>query len=269
MVGTIKFAFDPVKLKDLARERHEAYVNATPFPHIVFDNFFSEEILGRVCEEFPKPGEVNWTLRYHDNSKKLEFNSETQLGEFAWRLITQLNSSTFITFLEKLTGINGLIPDPHLWGGGLHQIERGGYLNVHADFNWHEKLKLDRRLNLLLYLNKDWKEEYGGCLELWDRNMSRCEKKLLPLFNRCVIFNTTDYSYHGHPIPLTCPEGLTRKSLALYYYSNGRPAEEISKPHSTLYQRKNSKRPSLLNFFAAMTRRQKGSKEVSGGPSGG
>ena len=234
----IEFAFDPEKLANLAATHYESYAQATPFPHIVLDNLFSSEFLNRICQEFPKPGEVSWTRRYHENSKKLEFHEEAQMGEFTWRLVAQLNSLTFMIFLEKLTGINGLVPDPHLVGGGLHQIEKGGFLNIHADFNWHEKLKLDRRLNLLLYLNKDWKEEYGGHLELWMRDMSRCEKKLLPIFNRCVIFNTTDFSYHGHPEPLKCPEGMTRKSLALYYYSNGRPAEERSKPHSTLYQKK-------------------------------
>ncbi len=103
-------------------------------------------------------------------------------------------------------------------------------------FNRHEKLQLDRRLNLLIYLNKDWKEDYGGYFEMWNTEMTRCEKKVLPIFNRCVIFSTTDFSYHGHPEPLTCPEGWTRKSLALYYYSNGRPAEEISGDHSTLFK---------------------------------
>jgi hypothetical protein len=159
------------------------------------------------------------------------------MGVKTRNFLYQLNSSTFITFLEELTGIEGIIPDPHFAGGGLHQIETGGYLKVHVDFNRHERLKLDRRLNLLIYLNKNWKEEYGGCLELWDRDMTRCEKKILPIFNRFVLFSTTDFSYHGHPEPLACPEGWTRKSLALYYYSNGRPAEEIAEVgHSTIFR---------------------------------
>ena len=121
-------------------------------------------------------------------------------------------------------------------GGGLHQIERGGYLKIHADFNRHPKFNLDRRLNLLLYLNENWKEEYGGHLELWNNQMTACVRRISPIFNRCVIFNTTDFSYHGHPEPLTCPEHVTRKSLALYYYSNGRPETERSRPHGTLTQ---------------------------------
>jgi hypothetical protein len=132
--------------------------------------------------------------------------------------------------------VDNLIPDPRFEGGGLHQIVRGGKLGVHADFNKHRDFGLDRRLNLLLYLNRDWREEYGGHLQLWDRDVARCEAKVLPVFNRVMIFGTTDFTFHGHPDPLTCPEGMTRKSLALYYFSNGRPAEEITGEHSTIFK---------------------------------
>jgi Rps23 Pro-64 3,4-dihydroxylase Tpa1-like proline 4-hydroxylase len=136
-----------------------------------------------------------------------------------------------------LTGIEGLLPDPHMQGGGIHQIHRGGFLRVHADFNKHPKFGLDRRLNLLLYLNKDWQEEYGGEIELWSRDMARCERRILPTARRCLIFSTLSDSYHGHPHPLTCPEGMTRKSIAMYYYTNGRPAEEQRPQHGTLWQK--------------------------------
>jgi Rps23 Pro-64 3,4-dihydroxylase Tpa1-like proline 4-hydroxylase len=157
-----------------------------------------------------------------------------------------LNSAAFLQFLQILTGIKEpLIGDPYLAGGGMHEIKKGGFLKVHADFNKHPELKLDRRINVLVYLNKDWKEEYGGYFELWDKSMSNCEKKIAPIFNKMVIFSTTDYSYHGHPDPLTCPEDRSRKSLALYYYSNGRPVGEINKDnesHGTLFvARKNNK----------------------------
>ena len=122
-----------------------------------------------------------------------------------------------------MTGIQSLIPDPSFQGGGLHQIVPGGKLGIHADFNKHSRFGLDRRLNLLLYLNKNWREEYGGHLELWDRDMTHCEAKVAPIFNRVMVFGTTDFTYHGHPDPLRCPEGMTRKSLALYYFSDGRP----------------------------------------------
>src|SRR5204863_6284010 len=129
--------------------------------------------------------------------------------------------------------IEGLIPDPYLFGGGLHQIERGGVLSVHADYNFHPVMHVDRRLNLLVYLNESWDPSWGGDLELWDRDMRRAVKTIEPVAGRCVIFGTTDFSYHGHPDPLTCPPEVTRRSLALYYYTNGRPAHEVDPSRNT------------------------------------
>lgn len=137
-------------------------------------------------------------------------------------MLYHLNSSTFLDFLSKITGIENLIADSYFEGGGMHQIRRGGKLKIHADFNRHPRYDLDRRLNALLYLNPDWQEEYGGNLELWDRHMTSCVVRIAPLFNRFVVFATTDFTYHGHPDPLTCPEDVTRKSLALYYYTHER-----------------------------------------------
>jgi 2-oxoglutarate-Fe(II)-dependent oxygenase superfamily protein len=241
-MNTIDYFLDSTSLQRAAESLHERYCNEVPFPHIVMDGLFSEEQLRRVLREFPEPGQIDWNEFANREEQKLASTAESQMGEATRLFLYQLNSSTFINFLETLTGIDGLIPDPHFWGGGLHQITRGGFLKIHADFNVHEKLRLDRRLNLLLYLNQDWKEEYGGHLELWNRDMSRCEKRVLPIFNRCVVFNTNDYSYHGHPEPLACPESLTRKSLALYYYSNGRPSEETSDPHGTRFKKRPSEK---------------------------
>ena len=230
------YPIPPEVLQARAQSLRETYARAEPFPHVVIDDFFPEPVLESLLEEFPAPGAIDWQRFDAGTEKKLASKLEQQLGERTRRFIWALNSQVFVSFLETLTGIDGLIPDPHLWGGGLHQIVPGGFLKVHADFNRHERLRLDRRLNLLLYLNRDWKEEYGGHLQLWTRDMSRCVVKVLPVFNRCVVFSTTDFSYHGHPDPLTCPDGRTRKSIALYYYSHGRPAEELSGDHSTLFQ---------------------------------
>jgi Rps23 Pro-64 3,4-dihydroxylase Tpa1-like proline 4-hydroxylase len=230
------FFLDPAYLDDLL-ERHRArYRAAQPVPHAVLDDFLPAEVAEAVLAEFPDPGSIDWRGYATGREKKLESASELTMGPHTRLLLYQLNSSVFLKFLEGLTGIQGLIPDPHCTGGGLHQIERGGFLKIHADFNREPYLKLDRRLNLLVYLNKDWREEYGGHFELWDRDMEHCVERILPVFNRCVIFSTTDYSYHGHPEPLTCPEGWTRKSFAMYYYSNGRPAEDVSAAHSTLFR---------------------------------
>ena len=236
--GTIRSSyFDPERLQSLAAQYRSEYRSAQPFPHVVIDDFVSEDDLDLVLDEFLQAQDEAWRQFDNPREKKLAERRETSFGPFTRHLLAaNFNSSVFLEFLESLTGIEGLIPDPYYEGGGLHQIVPGGFLKVHADFNWHKELRLDRRLNVIIYLNREWKEEYGGHLELWDREMAKCERRVLPIFNRCVIFNTTDFSYHGHPEPLTCPEGMTRKSLALYYYSNGRPAEELSEAHSTLFQ---------------------------------
>ncbi len=226
---------DP-RYPELASRLREEYLRAEPFPHVVIDDFIPRKIADRLLEEFPRPGSIDWLRFKEPSGVKLASRNEIQLSDFTRTLLWQLNSAVFLQWMETLTGIGGLIPDPYLEGGGLHQIERDGFLKIHADFNLHPALRLDRRLNLLLYLNPEWKEEYGGHLELWNRTMTKCEKRILPVFNRCVIFSTTDFAYHGHPEPLRCPEGMTRKSLAMYYYSNGRPAQERSGEHTTLYQ---------------------------------
>ncbi|EGJ30900.1 MULTISPECIES: 2OG-Fe(II) oxygenase [Moorena] len=238
MYSKLNYCLEPEKLTKFANDNCEIYAQSEPFPHIIMDNFFPEDVLDKILNEFPKADAIDWQKFDAAPEKKLASKSEIQMGEYTRFFLYQLNSSTFLNFLETLTGIDGIIPDPHFVGGGLHQIEKGGYLKIHADFNRHTKLRLDRRLNLLIYLNKDWQEDYGGYFEMWDKEMTKSQKKILPVFNRCVIFNTTDFSYHGHPEPLTCPEGRTRKSLALYYYSNGRPAEELSNSgdHSTLFK---------------------------------
>jgi len=125
-----------------------------------------------------------------------------------------------LAWLSELTGIEGLVSDDTLEGGGLHQSPRGGFLNVHADFTMHHHHKnWRRRINLILYLNEGWQEEWGGSIELWDREMKRCEARVAPLLNHALIFNTDQHSFHGFPDRLSCPEGVSRKSLALYYYT--------------------------------------------------
>lgn len=235
--ASLPYITDPNHLDQLAEQYAEQYQNNHPFPHIVIDDFFPPEILETILTEYPDPNTIEWQKFDNKFEKKLASTSEQQMGPMTRFLLYQLNSETFINFLEKLTGISGLIPDPHFQGGGLHQIQRGGFLKMHVDFNKNDRLNLDRRLNFLLYLNKDWQEDYGGHLQLWDEKMENCEQKILPIFNRCAIFSTTDFSYHGHPEPLTCPEDRCRRSLALYYYSNGRPAHETSeKGHCTIFR---------------------------------
>jgi len=234
-------------MQDVMNTAHSDYANAKPYPHIVLDNFFDPKLVDQILMEFPKPKAINWQKFDTDAEIKLASAAEASFGPMTRLFLYHLNSITFLEFLSRVTGIDNLISDPRFDGGGLHQIVRGGKLGVHADFNKHRQYGLDRRLNLLLYLNKDWQEEYGGHLELWNRDMTRCESKVLPIFNRMMIFGTTDFTYHGHPDPLQCPEGMTRKSLALYYFSNGRPAEEVTGEHSTLFRARHEKdlRPTM------------------------
>jgi len=224
------------KLANLAKEKAEEYQSNKPFPYIYFDNFLPVEAAEAALKQFPEPKQLTWQQFDNPNEKKLAFDAVEKLPEGDRDVLYFLNSRPMLQFLETLTGIEGVIPDPYFVGGGLHQIKPGGKLAVHADFNLHTKLKLDRRINVLVYLNKDWKEEYGGHFELWNRDMTAAEAKILPLFNRCAIFSTTSWSYHGHPNPLTCPPDRTRKSIATYYYTNGRPEEEVGEAHSTLFK---------------------------------
>jgi Rps23 Pro-64 3,4-dihydroxylase Tpa1-like proline 4-hydroxylase len=227
----------PVALHHDPLALRERYASADPFPHIVLDHLFDDDVLEQIVAEFPKPDEMRWLTFDSDTERKLGFFHEfSRISPFTRAFLDAMNGFETLLFLEKLTGIEGLIPDPYFGGGGLHQIEPGGFLKVHADFNVHPKLKVDRRLNMLVYVNKDWREEWGGHLELWNRDVTECRQRIAPAFNRTVIFSTTDTSFHGHPHPLASPAGVTRKSVSLYYYTAGRPEEERSAAHDTIFR---------------------------------
>lgn len=229
------FYFDPQYLSRLACEKAADFAKAEPFPHTVIDNFIPQDwILHKVLEEFPPPQKSNWHPDSPAQVAKASHITDHLFGPYTRHLMNEFNSSTFLKFLQQLTGIQGLIPDPHYLGAGLHQIDRGGFLKIHTDFSWYPELKIRRRINVLLYLNENWREEWGGAIELWDKKMKGCVKKAFPLFNRCVIFNTTQTSFHGHPDPLACPSDVSRRSIALYYYTAD-AAESSFKKHGTLF----------------------------------
>jgi Rps23 Pro-64 3,4-dihydroxylase Tpa1-like proline 4-hydroxylase len=229
--------FQDPRYRDMADKLRSTYVSNDPFPHIVIEDFLPLDVAEKILSEFPGEKAQEWHRFDNPMEKKLATREDEQFGPFTREVMHELNSRGFLEFLEKLTGIDALIPDPHFEGGGLHQIPRGGFLKIHADFNYHARYMLNRRLNLLLYMNKGWEDAWKGHLELWDRGMKGCVKKVAPVFNRCVIFSTTDDAYHGHPHALECPEGTTRKSLALYYYTNGHPESGGAARHTTLFRR--------------------------------
>lgn len=224
-------------LQKLSRTLQDTYRTNDPFPHVVIDNFLPEEVLNMVLEDFPTPTSQDW-IAYTNVTEHGKLASRDYLGipSRVCFVLDSLNTAPFLMFLENLTGIEGLIPDPYYEGGGMHQTERGGWLSIHVDFNRYKKLNLYRHINVIVYLNKEWKEEYGGHLELWDDKMKHCVKKVAPVFNRCVIFTTSENSHHGHPEPLTCPEGVTRKSLAWYYYTTESAKTKRIQDHSIVYK---------------------------------
>jgi len=219
--------FDDAALRRIGSDAAKAYRIAAPFPHVVLDGLFKPALISSLMLSFPSPADPAWRRSANPLERKLSMDREQDLPASAVAAIDACNSRPFLEFLTQVTGIGGLIADPYLLGGGLHQIEPGGLLSIHADFNHHPIMHVDRRINLLLYLNDRWEASWGGALELWDRQMKAAVTTVQPIAGRCVIFGTTDFTYHGHPEPLACPAGMTRRSLALYYYSNGRPAGEV------------------------------------------
>ena len=253
-----KHILDEFMCPDLLRQVIEAnknYTQRNPFPHGHYDGLFPQSVLDVVDSEIPddpivekhgkKEGCIHGTARCYvstDQMLKNAFEDEAKFGPATLAMFHVMKSRVFTNFLEQLTGIHDLIPDPEYRGSGIHQTLPGGYLGIHADFNCYKKYgNIHRRVNVFVFLNHDWKPEYGGALELWSRNLKSCGAKYLPVMNRIVVFSSTDYSYHGHPHPLTVPQGRSRRSLALYYYTKTRPISECENEncfsyHSTLFK---------------------------------
>ena len=229
------YYFDSRKLQDFAATHRESFLNAEPFHHVVIDDFLPKEIADKLADEFPSIDQIDWTLwgagdtkqTKNKNIEKVGTSDETKFGPFTRHVMLQFNSHIFLKFLESLTQIRDLVPDPSFNGCGLHSTGRGGRLMIHTDTNRHPiQGRMHQRLNMIYFLNRDWKEEYGGHFELWDRKVTRCVKKVLPVFNRFLVFDTGRYSFHGHATPLTCPPDRRRNSLAVYYYVLDRETDE-------------------------------------------
>lgn len=210
----------------------EQYHNAKPFKHLKIDGFLNEEFANQLYVGFPKKEEL--TRHYKGlNEKKSEGANFELFNPVFSELRTLLNSPEFLGILKEITGVDGLFSTNDAFGSGVHQGENGSFLDVHIDFNIHHERKIHRRVNFLLYLNKDWEDEYGGALELWNDDVTKMEKAYLPLFNRCVIFEASDISYHGYS-KIDVPAGVSRKSFYSYYYT---PISEFTgKYHDTVFK---------------------------------
>ena len=227
-------------LKSISPER---FATAKPFPHIVIDNVFDPKLIADIQNLFSTLPDDYWEKNNDQGIEvkwRSKWTSDVSIPEPAREVVRFFNSGEFMRELSRITGMK-LIADPYLAGGGFNLIKRGGHLDVHVDGNWHDLMGVHRRLNLILYLNPKWREEWGGQLNLYDASAEKVEASIAPFGNRMVVFETHDYSYHGHPDPLMCPESEARTSIILYYYtSTARPKDQISvqAPHSALWRSK-------------------------------
>lgn len=201
------------------------YGSQQPFPHAIVANAWNDAAIAECKQQVACFEDWAGEKDFHGSRRKRYCGDIDRLPPAITRIIHEASTPAFLGWLEALTGEQALLPDPYLEGGGIHQIAPGGFLKVHADFNWNQRLRLYRRLNVLLYLNPDWRPEWGGELELWPADLSACSRRVPPMANTMVVFTTDDRSYHGHPQPLACPDGVTRDSIALYYYSAIKPTQ--------------------------------------------
>lgn len=225
----------------LGKKLNFHYLNAKPFPNVVIDNFINPTVSMQCFKElkehkvwvtdrsdnpFMNDNQVNkWFTPWNSDS----YNNLRYEVPTVFNVLNYFSSEIFIQFLRDLTGIHNLKPDPTLWGGGCHKIRNGGKLNLHVDYNISPLTGKFRVLNLLLYLNPDWEDSWNGHLELWNKKEKKREHTIAPIMNRAVIFNLSDESVHGHPVPLECPEGFERYSFALYYF--------VDEPNQEYYER--------------------------------
>ena len=197
-----------------------AYRAGDPFPHVVLDGVLTPNAFARAAAEFPAIEDEFWKGYLHVNETKYSNTEPDTWGRTLHDVAQEFCGPRFVSYLERLTGIEDLIPDWSMDGGGLHQTLRGGHLNIHADFTTHHTHEhWARRVNILLYLNTEWQEDWGGLLELWDRDMTAAQARVAPAGNRMLVFSTGEDTFHGHPDGLTCPPDVARRSMALYYFT--------------------------------------------------
>jgi Rps23 Pro-64 3,4-dihydroxylase Tpa1-like proline 4-hydroxylase len=217
---------------------HRTYANGEPFPHLVVDNFLVPETADRIATELETADISEWFIDEHpEQMAKRWMDDLSRLPPTVAEALTYFNSSPALEFFAALTGIPGLIADWSYLGGGVHVTERGGRLGVHADFNLHPNSGLHRRVNALLYLNRQWDPDWRGQLELWPQDLSGAERVIEPTHNRLAVFSITDTAFHGVPERVICPPDRRRLSLALYYYTRERPEEEKAPFHWAAWQR--------------------------------
>jgi Rps23 Pro-64 3,4-dihydroxylase Tpa1-like proline 4-hydroxylase len=199
----------------------ESFQLGEPYENVTIPNFFTEEFATRLERAFPSLDHPRWFRYYTPLENKYALNNFSELLEFR-ELFDLLQSDEFIAKIREITNIPDLEKDTFLHGAGIHYHPRRGKLDMHLDYNIHPISKKERRVNLIIYLNREWQESWNGGLELWDHDFINCVKRVMPGWNMGVLFRTSDISYHGMPQPFECPEGMGRKSIAIYYLTNPR-----------------------------------------------
>ncbi len=218
----------------------ESFVSATPFKHVVIEDFFEPSFAEELLAEFPRFDPALARAEGGNTGGKAVNTNISRISPAYRKLYSVISGKPFLELVSRLSGIPDLILDPKMFGGGTHENLHGQELDPHVDFNYDEARRLHRRLNLIVYLNKGWRDEWGGALEIHSNPRRPAENRIAsytPLFNRCVMFETNEYSWHGFP-RIDLPEELrhlSRKSISIYLYTENRPAEEIAPVHGTFY----------------------------------
>ena len=233
--GIMAVLKDKVALPDTPEKLSHAYKTAKPFPHLIIDNMFPASQLDDLASEMRPLNTEHWVHEDNDHLKKTNLRSAVDLGDTGFQHAALLHSAGFLYLLSELTGIWELLPDPYLQGAGYHIIPQGGKFDVHVDRNTAYETGLHRRLTLITYLNKSWEHEYGGQLELWNSDGTRCDVVVEPIFNRTIIFEIADNNYHGVPKPVAAPNGRSRNSFAVYYHTAGVRENKDFTPHGSIY----------------------------------
>lgn len=207
---------------------HESFTTATPYEHVVIPEFFHNDVANKLLETFPDPLDADYDWKLYDNpiEKKYTLNVFDNLPEMK-EVFNLLQSDAVVNSISTITGIKSLESDPYFHGAGIHAYPSRGKLDMHLDYSIHPITKKERRVNLIIYMNPAWKDEYGGNLELWDSTLQTHTKVIAPSWNTAVLFRTNNISYHGLPRPIQCPLGKYRRSLAIYYVSD---ATETAQP---------------------------------------
>ncbi len=227
--------------------RREEYAQADPFPHVVIDGVLPVGVFERAADAFPPLDDPGWNGYLHVNEAKYANPDANSWPAVLVAIRDALCGGDFVSMLSELTGIDELMPDPSMDGGGLHQTLRGGHLNIHTDFTTHHRVRTwHRRVNVLIYLTKGWQRNWGGDLELWDRTMTRCVSSVAPMGNRMLVFTTSGESHHGHPEPLRCPPDVARRTLALYYFTQ----DAHPRRRATTYRPRPGERSKVFGMWA-------------------